>query len=276
MAKAKPFVKWVGGKRQIIEDIKKYAPKEYNTYYEPFVGGGAVLFELAPKTFVINDFNKELINVYKVLCDSEKYNKMILILNDYQEKNCEEFYYQMRNIDRKKEEFNKLKDYERAARTIYLNKACFNGLYRVNSKGEFNVPFNKSKKLNTYDLDNLNSIHEFLTKNEVTILEGDFEDSLKNVKKGDFVYFDPPYDNLNNSFTSYTENGFGKGEQVRLFNCYKKLDKLGVKVMLSNHNTSFINELYKDYNITVITAKRNINSNGSKRGKVEETIITNY
>lgn len=278
MAKPKPFVKWVGGKRQIIERIKEYAPKEFGTYFEPFVGGGAVLFELIPKNAVINDYNAELINIYNILAGNKnKLDDLYKQLKIYESNNCEEYFYKIRNIDREKEIISKWTDYEKAARTIYLNKTCFNGLYRVNSKNEFNVPFNKSKKVNTFEQDNLEAIHEYLTKNNVIILNGDFEDAVKNAKKGDFVYFDPPYDNLkDDSFTSYTDKGFGKEDQIRLFNCYKRLDKKGVKVMLSNHNTVFINELYKDYNITVINAKRNINSIGSKRGSVEETIITNY
>ena len=276
MVKPKPFVKWVGGKRQIIEKIKEHVPKEFNTYFEPFVGGGAVLFELVPEKAVINDYNSELINVYNLLA-SKKLNYLYKQLKIHENNNSEEYYYAIRGMDRDKEIFDKLKDYERAARTIYLNKACFNGLYRVNSKNQFNVPFNKRKKVNTFEKDNLEAIHEYLTINNITILNGDFEDSVEKAEKGDFVYFDPPYDNLkDDSFTSYTDKGFGKNEQVRLFNCYKRLDEKGVKVMLSNHNTPFINELYKDYTITVISAKRNINSVGSKRGAVEETIITNY
>ena len=277
MTKPKPFVKWVGGKRQIIEKIINNIPEDFNTYFEPFVGGGAVLFEIVHDQVVINDYNSELINVYNILCNPSKTKKMCALLNKHESENNEEYYYGIRNIDRDKEQFKQLKDYERAARTLYLNKACFNGMYRVNSKNEFNVPYNKNKKINTFDKDNLSAIHKYLTSGKVIILNGDFEKAVEGAKKGDFVYFDPPYDNLNeSSFTSYTDNGFGREEQIRLFNCYKRLDKLGVKVMLSNHNTPFINELYKDYNITVINAKRSINSVGSKRGYVEETIITNY
>lgn len=276
MIKAKPFVKWAGGKRQIIKELKKYVPEEYNCYYEPFIGGGALFFELAPKKAVINDSNIELMNVYNVMCDEEKYSKMCHLLNNYESKNNEEFFYEIRNKDRNKEKFNKLSDYARAARTIYLNKACFNGLYRVNSKGEFNVPYNKKTTVNTYDKENLLVVHMYLNMNEVTILNIDFEEALKTASKGDFVYIDPPYDQVNSSFTSYTEEGFGRDEQIRLAKVFGELTERGVKVMLSNHNTPFINELYKDYSIHVIEAKRNINANGKKRGKVEEVIITNY
>ena len=276
MFKGKPFVKWAGGKRQIINELKKYVPEDYDCYYEPFIGGGALFFELAPKKAVINDSNNELMNVYEVMCDEHKYSKMCHLLNSYEVKNSEEFYYELRNKDRDMKKFEKLNDYTRAARTIYLNKACFNGLYRVNSKGEFNVPYNKKNKVNTYDKENLLVVHMYLTMNDVTIMNTDFEEALKQAKKGDFVYIDPPYDQINSSFTSYTLEGFDHNEQRRLAKVFKELSDRGVQVMLSNHNTDLIRELYKDYNIHVIEAKRNINSNGKKRGKVEEVIITNY
>lgn len=276
MFKGKPFVKWAGGKRQIIDKLKQYIPDEFNTYYEPFVGGGALLFELSPKNAVINDSNKELMNVYSVLCNEEKFKKMCSVLNSYEANHSEEFFYELRNKDRNKKTFNRLSDYTRAARTIYLNKACFNGLYRVNSKDEFNVPFGKKTKVNTYDGSNLITVSNYLTMNNVKIQCVDFEESVKTAKKGDFVYFDPPYDSDTTTFNSYTEEGFGKDEQRRLATVFKDLDKRGVYVMLSNHNTILVKELYKDYHIYVIEAKRNINSNGKKRGKVEEVIITNF
>lgn len=276
LVKPKPFVKWAGGKRQILDKLKKYVPEEFNTYYEPFVGGGALLFELSPKNAVINDSNKELMNVYNVLCSEEKFKKMCRVLNSYEVNHSEEFFYDIRNKDRNKNTYNKLSDYTKAARTIYLNKACFNGLYRVNSKNEFNVPFGKKAKVNTYEGSNLITVSNYLTMNNIKILSVDFEESVKDAKKGDFVYFDPPYDSDTSTFNSYTEEGFGKEQQKRLAKVFKELDQKGVYVMLSNHNTVLINELYKGYNIHKIEAKRNINSNGQKRGKVEEVIITNY
>ncbi len=276
MFKGKPFVKWVGGKRQIIDKLKEYVPDEYDTYYEPFIGGGALLFELSPKKAVINDLNEELMNVYNCLCNEEKFKKMCNLLNHYEAEHSEEFYYEIRNKDKNKNAYNRLSDYTKAARTIYLNKACFNGLYRVNSKNEFNVPFGKKTKINTYEGSNLITVSNYLTMNNIKIQSVDFEESLKTAKKGDFVYIDPPYDSDTSTFNNYTEDGFGKEEQRRLAQVYKDLDKRGVYVMLSNHNTTLINELYKDYHIHIIEAKRNINANGKKRGKVEEVIITNY
>ena len=276
MFKGKPFVKWAGGKRQIIDKLKEYVPDEYNTYYEPFIGGGALLFELSPKNAVINDSNEELMNVYRCLCDEEKFKKMCNLLNHYEAEHSEEFYYEIRNKDKNKNAYSRLSDYTKAARTIYLNKACFNGLYRVNKKNEFNVPFGKKTKINTYEGSNLITVSNYLTMNNIKILSIDFEEAVKDVKPKDFIYFDPPYDSDTSTFNSYTEEGFDRNEQIRLAKVFKELDKKGAYVMLSNHNTSLINDLYKDYNIHLIEAKRNINSNGKKRGKVEEVIITNY
>ena len=276
MLKGKPFVKWAGGKRQILDKLKKYVPEEFDTYYEPFIGGGALLFELSPKKAVINDSNQELMNVYRCLCDEEKFKKMCNVLNHYEAEHSEKFYYEIRNKDRDQKGYHRLSDYTKAARTIYLNKACFNGLYRVNSKNEFNVPYGKKEKINTYDGGNLITVSNYLTMNEIRILSVDFEDSVKDAKKGDFVYFDPPYDSDTQTFNHYTEEGFGKEEQRRLAKVFKELDKKGVYVMLSNHNTLLVNELYIDYFIHHIEAKRNINSKGNKRGKVEEVIITNF
>ena len=276
MLKGKPFVKWAGGKRSITGKLTKLAPYEYKTYYEPFVGGGAFLFELAPKNAVINDYNKELMNVYECIKDESEFSSLCSELNKHEANHSEEYYYMIRDLDRDKKKFNRLADYKRAARTIYLNKACFNGLYRVNSKNEFNVPSGKKNKVNTYDGVNLGIIYCYLNLNNVRLLSTDFEEAVKDAKKGDFVYFDPPYDSDTSTFNSYTENGFGKEEQERLAKVFKYLDKRGCYVMLSNYNTKLIKELYKDYNFNIIEAQRNIGAKAKDRGKVEEVIITNY
>ena len=276
MLKGKPFVKWDGGKRQIIDKLMKFVPDEFDTYYEPFIGGGALLFELSPKKAVINDSNVELMNVYKCIKDEVKFTKMCNELNHYEAKHSKDFYLEIRSLDRDKSKFHRIADYRRAARTVYLNKSCFNGLYRVNSKNEFNVPFNKKLKVNTYDGQNLGIIHSYLNFNDVKILSVDFEEAVRDCKKGDFIYFDPPYDSDKGVFNSYTEDGFGKEAQKRLADVYKKLADRGCYVMLSNHNTRLVQELYGEFNIHVIEAKRSINANGKKRGKVEEVIITNY
>lgn len=276
MLKGKPFVKWAGGKRSIIDKLIKLSPDNYDTYYEPFVGGGAMLFELAPTKAVINDYNIELMNVYNCIKDERKFNLMCKELNKHETNHSEEYYYEIRSLDKDKKKFNKLADYKRAARTIYLNKACFNGLYRVNSKNEFNVPFGKKLKINTYDGINLGIVYSFLNLNDIKILSIDFETAVKDAKKGDFIYFDPPYDSDTSTFNSYTENGFVKEEQKRLSNVFKDLDKRGCYVMLSNYNTSLVKELYKDYNFNYIEAQRNIGAKAKDRGIVEEVIITNY
>ena len=272
-----PFVKWAGGKTQLLDRIHELMPKEYNHYYEPFIGGGALLFSVAPKDFTINDFNSELIQAYKCFTNDEDFKKLVERLNYHQEHHSDEHYYEVREMD-KDLNFLMLPIYERAARMIYLNKSCFNGLYRVNSKGFFNVPSGKKKKVVCYEEENLEEIRRFFSASKFEILNGDFQDAIKNAKKGDFVYFDPPYDTWEDkdSFTSYAKNPFGKEEQKRLADVYKGLSEKGAFVMLSNHNTEYIRELYKDFHIHVVEAKRMINSKASGRGNVEEVIITNY
>lgn len=272
-----PFVKWAGGKRQLLNDIKKLMPKQYEQYFEPFIGGGAVLFEIAPKNAIISDMNKELITTYKVFKSDTQFNQLVLRLGEYEKNHNEVYYYKVREQDRDAA-FSQLSDVEVSARFIYLNKACFNGLYRVNSKGFFNVPFGKKEVLKTYNKENLESIHQYFVNNDVEIYLQDFEKTIASAKKGDFVYFDPPYDTIENknSFTAYNENIFGRDAQIRLCNTFKELDKKGVYVMLSNHNTSFIQSLYKGFNVHIVNATRVINSKSSERGPIEEVLITNY
>lgn len=275
--KARPFVKWAGGKTQLLETIKDLMPKKYNTYYEPFVGGGALFLNLEPKIAVVNDFNSELITTYNCFRDKRKFNSLVNRLKEHEDNHSEEYFYEIRKQDRN-ESFNSFNDYEIAARFIYLNKSGYNGLYRVNSKNQFNVPSGKKKSVKTYDVDNFNSLFEYISSHKIVFLNEDFEKSVLTAKKDDFVYFDPPYDVYDDkdSFTSYSKLGFGKQEQIRLSDVFKKLDKKGVKVMLSNHNTPFIKELYKDFNQKVVLAKRMINSKSNGRGSVEEVLITNY
>ena len=273
----RPFVKWAGGKTQLLDRLHTYMPKTYNNYFEPFIGGGSFFLNIAPKKATINDFNAELVCAYKCFQNDELFESLKNELKKHELNHSEEYYYQIRSMD-KEEGFLTLPIYVRAARMIYLNKSCFNGLYRVNSKGFFNVPSGRKKKVVTFDEENFDSLREYFRNNDIMILNGDFEDAVKNAKAGDFVYFDPPYDVIENknSFTSYAKNDFGKDEQIRLAKLYKKLNDKGVLVMLSNHNTAFINELYKDFNIHVVNAKRMINSKADGRGDVEEVIITNY
>ena len=275
--KIKPFVKWAGGKTQLLNDLINRMPKTFNNYFEPFVGGGAVFINMQPSNVYINDFNNELMTTYACFTNKDKYQKMIKTLLIHEANHSEEYYYDVRALDRDPA-FLKFKDYQIAARFIYLNKACFNGLYRVNAQGYFNVPSGKKKTVKAYDEANFEGLFKYLSQNNVRVLNKDFAEAVKEAKAGDFVYFDPPYDTFDekDSFTSYSKDGFGKDEQERLAHVFKELDKKGVKVMLSNHNTAFINKLYAGFNIEVVEARRAINANPEGRGKIEEVIITNY
>lgn len=272
-----PVVKWAGGKRQILEKLKANLPEKFNNYFEPFIGGGALLFDLAPKNATINDVNQELLAIYTCLKDDELYRLMLEELDKHEKNHSEEYYYHVREWDRDPR-FELEPLWKRAARAIYLNKSCFNGLYRVNAKGYFNVPSAKKEHVVTYSKANMEEIHEYFKDDNVTILSGDFVEATRNAHEGDFVYFDPPYDSWEDkeSFTAYSKFDFNKDDQRRLADCFKDLTNRGVKCMLSNHNTAYINELYNGFNIQIIKAKRLINANAAGRGAVEEVIITNY
>lgn len=268
-----PFVKWVGGKRQLLPDILANLPLQYNTYAEPFIGGGAVLFKLQPKKAIINDFNGELINLYLTI----KNNLEELLADLKKHENTPEYFYEIRGLDRK-EDFREMDAIRRASRVIYLNKTCYNGLYRVNSSGEFNAPFGKYKNPNIVNENTLRAVSAYLNENDIEIYCGDFEEAVKKLKNGDFVYFDPPYDPVSKSanFTGYVEGGFGTRDQQRLRDVCKKLDKKGVHFLVSNSDTAFIREQYDAFNLVEVKAKRSINSDSRKRGAVRELLIKNY
>ena len=271
----RPFLKWAGGKRQLLPEIKNYVPKKYNMYYEPFLGGGAILFNLQPKNATINDSNTELINCYEVIRDSLE--ELIEDLKKHE--NNESYYYEMRELDRTttyKDNYDKIK---RASRILYLNKTCYNGLFRVNSQGQFNVPFGRYKNPNILDEAVLRAVNKYLNNNKVKIFNTDFEKAVLDAKKGDFVYFDPPYDPVSNtaSFTGYDVNGFDKEEQKRLKSVFDDLTSRGCQALLSNADTDFIIKLYGSrYKIEKISATRAINSNALKRGKITEVLVRNY
>jgi DNA adenine methylase len=272
----KPFVKWAGGKRQLVPTIlANHLPKNYNlqTYYEPFIGGGALLFSLQPKKAVINDSNAELINCYKIIKNS--LDELIEDLKNH--KNNEYYYYDIRDWDREKN-FKSKTEVQRASRIIFLNKTCYNGLFRVNSQGQFNVPFGKYKNPNILDIAVLKAVNKYLNENQVRILNSDFQEAVKDAKPGDFIYLDPPYDPVSEtaSFTGYDVNGFNKQEQRRLKEVFDDLNSRGCHILLSNACTEFIEDLYKDYLHTKISAIRAINCNGKKRGKVDEILVKNY
>ena len=269
----KPFLKWAGGKRQLVPEITaNYLPAKYNSYYEPFLGGGAMFLELQPNKAVVNDSNSELINCYKVIRDS-----LDELMEDLQRhENTEAYYYDIRDWDRKKN-YDSKTDVERASRIIFLNKTCYNGLFRVNSQGQFNVPFGRYKKPNILDEAVLKAVSHYLNNNGVKILNGDFEEALKDTESEDFVYLDPPYHPISNTayFTGYDVNGFNKYEQIRLKETVDDLNRRGCTVLLSNADTDFILDLYKDYRIEKIYATRAINSNPLKRGKIQEVLVMN-
>ncbi len=275
MSKISPFVKWAGGKKQLLEKLEIRMPERYGRYYEPFIGGGALLLDICPENAVINDINVQLLNVYRQLRNNVE--DVILILNDLDSIECDKNYYlKMREEYNEKIKANIL-DVECAAFMIWINKHCFNGLYRVNSKGLFNVPYNNKNSGTSMSEDNLRGIAEYLNSNDIEIRDGDFERACVDVQAGDFVYFDPPYIPVSDTanFTDYSKNGFNYEDHCRLANLFRRLDAAGVNVMLSNHNVDLVYELYDGFNIEGVSVKRAINCDASKRiGK--EVIITNY
>lgn len=276
-SKMYPFTKWTGGKRQLLKDLKNLMPNNYRTYFEPFVGGGALFFDLANNKAVINDANSELINAYRVI--KENVIDLIKYLEIHSANNSKEYYYYIRETDRDGR-IQKMNETERAARLLYMLRVNFNGLYRVNSKNQFNTPYGRYKNPKIIDRENLMKIHKYLNNNQIIIMNGDFEVATQNVSEGDFVYFDPPYIPINetSNFTNYTANGFGLEEQIRLRNLFKELDRKGAYVMLSNSDVPIMRELYEEYEKTtyIVQAKRNINSKSNGRGSINELIITNY
>lgn len=272
----KPILKWVGGKRQLLHEIMPLIPDNISVYVEPFVGGGAVLFEYQPKRAIINDYNEELMNVYKVIKESP--DELIKILITHKENNSKKYFYTIRAVDREEDYMEKFSNVERAARTIFLNKTCYNGLYRVNSKGQFNTPYGRYKNPNIVDEQLIYAISEYFNKNDITIMNSDYRDALKNLNKDSFVYFDPPYLPISDSssFTSYTQNGFTLEQQIELKEQCDILHQNGIKFLLSNSDHPFIRDLYKDYHIKTVHAKRAINSKANKRGEIKEVLVYNY
>lgn len=270
-----PFVKWAGGKKQLLDRLKARMPATYERYYEPFIGGGALLLELQPERAVINDTNEQLLNVYRQLkVDAEAVISAVDILDA---EPCDaERYITIRKIYNAKIQAHEL-DAECAALMIWINKHCFNGLYRVNSKGLFNVPYNNREGGVSIDATNLRNIGLYLRSKDVEIRQGDFEAACADVRPGDFVYFDSPYAPISETanFTDYTKDGFSLEDHKRLAALYRSLSKQGVKVMLSNHNVPLVHELYSGFTIVQVDVRRAINRDASKRSG-KEVIITNY
>lgn len=275
--KVKPFLKWVGGKGQLLEQFESLLPKKYNSYFEPFVGGGAVYFSINPKKAHINDINRTLSQTYihikenteKLIKSLKKLEKEFISKAQDQRK---EFYYSIR------EKYNSLpaEDFERSLYFLFLNKTAFNGVYRENSKGGFNVPIGSYTNPKIIDEENIRLVSDVLSNTKIT--SGSFVDAVKNAKAGDFVYFDPPYHPISetSSFTSYSKDAFSKDDQIKLRDLFIELDKKGVYVMLSNSSAPFIKEIYSGYRQIPVYATRMINSKSDKRGKISEVVIVNY
>lgn len=276
--KLRPFTKWTGGKRQLLPELLYLMPESFNRYYEPFVGGGALFFELTPNKATINDVNEDLILAYREIRDNP--NELINYLNEHKKNNSKEYFLYMRSADRDGR-LSLMGNTERAARILYMLRVDFNGLYRVNSKNQFNVPYGKYKNPKIVDSELIKAISLFFNENDIIILNEDFEKAIEDIREGDFVYFDPPYVPISNTsnFTSYTDNGFGEEDQIRLRDLFLEMGNRKVKAMLSNSDSEIVHELYGSLpgvNIKTVKANRMINSNSKKRSGINELIIRNY
>jgi len=263
----RPFLKWAGGKGQLLAQYQQHFPADYSTYYEAFLGGGAVFFALQPSRAVLTDVNPALVNVYR--CIQSDVEAVIDLLANYQQRHNQEHYYQIRSTVGKTE-------IEQAARFIYLNRTCFNGLYRENSKGEFNVPIGRYKNPRICYPDLLRSASAALRSVQLAVRS--FEAVLESATAQDFVYFDPPYYPISQTsrFTAYSRFAFTEQSQIQLRDAFAALAKRGVHVMLSNSDCEFIRDLYAGFHIHTIAASRAINCNAKRRGKITELLITSY
>lgn len=269
-----PVLKWVGGKRQLIDTFLDLIPEKISSYCEPFLGGGALFFKLQPPKAYVNDINADLILVYKIIRDDV--DNLIVELANF--KNESDFFYSVRDWDRDKEKYNSLSNVERAARIIYLNKTCYNGLYRVNNAGEFNSPFGSYRNPNIINAPVLRAVSRYLNSAQIKLTSLDYAEVLSEIPKKTFVYLDPPYDPISatSNFTGYSKGGFTREDQIRLKECCDYLSENKIKFMLSNSKTDFILDLYSSYNITTVQAKRSVNSVAGGRGNVEEIVVRNY
>lgn len=264
---ASPFVKWVGGKRSLLPQMERLFPRRFERYFEPFVGGGAVFFKLQPQLATLSDYNADLINCYRVVRDDVE--RLLRHLATH--RNDEEYFYTLR-AQRPEE----LSGIEAASRLIYLNRTCFNGLYRVNSKGGFNVPYGRYKNPNIVNERGLRAASAALQGAKLT--NRSYMAVLEEAKRGDFIYFDPPYHPVTKTanFTSYTADSFSEQDQRDLADVFAELARRGCKVMLSNSDTPFIQSLYAEFNVETVSAPRLVNRDATKRGPVSEVIVRNY
>jgi DNA adenine methylase len=280
----KPFVKWQGGKAQLLQKLRSLFPTTFKDYYEPFIGGGAVLFDMAHPTPRINDFNQHLVEVYRIFAGNDadfalfkanlkdvetRFNSLATLASK------EIMYMQYRNMDKNQAAFSQMTPVERAVRFVFLNKTGFNGRYRENSRGEFNIPYGGFKKVKLVNPD-FDDIHNYFVRSAIQITQGDFAVGTAPVSSGDFVYMDPPYDPIVPSELNYTKEGFSRADQLRVRDEMNRLTGLGALCAVSNHNTKFVRAIYDGYRVEVVLAKRSINVKGDGRGAVEEVVIMNY
>lgn len=272
--KAKPFIQWVGGKREMIPHYNKYLPKKFGVYYEPFLGGGALFFYLNPAKAVLGDSNLELIKTYEGVRNDPR--AVIILLQELKRRHSKKLYLAIRGLDRRINILDKYTNEEIAARFIYLNQTCFNGVYRVNQMGQFNVPIGSS--LNRLICDEGTLINSAKLLRKARIMCGDFQFLTKDARRNDFVYLDPPYFPISkySDFTRYTKEKFSKSDQIRVRDTFRALNRRGCQVMLSNSDSPFIRSLYKEFPIRKFYSGRALNSKKDRRGKVTELLITNY
>lgn len=274
MSKISPILKWAGGKRQLLPELIPLIPNDYNRYFEPFLGAGAVLFELQPKRAIVNDANSELINVYQVIRDNSE--ELIQLLEQYEASHSKEFYYQIRNIDRDIVSFGSLSSIEKAARTIYLNRTCYNGLYRVNKAGFFNTPVGHNTSIQIVNREGITLLSEYFNKNEIRFLNVDYKMALKGIRKTDFVFLDPPYYPIKKDyFLRYDTSPFGIEEQIQLKKFCDQLNSRGIRFIQTNSDCDEVHELYSEYSRKIVDVRRCINAKVDGR-KGTELIITNY
>lgn len=274
MNKLIPILKWAGGKRQLLHAIIPLVPQEFDCYFEPFIGAGAVMLDLQPPKAIVNDTNVELINVYNII--RQQPLELIQLLKEYELQHCEEFYYKIRELDRDEKKFSKESLLNKAARTIYLNRTCYNGLYRVNRKGFFNTPIGKNTSIQIVNEKGILGISEYLNKSKVEFMNGDYKKALEKVTSKDFVFLDPPYYPTNkNSFLRYDISTFGTQEQKELKEVCDQLNEKGIRFIETNSDCEEIRELYSEYRLIEVDVRRCINANvNGRRGK--ELIICNY
>ena len=270
-----PVVKWVGGKRQLLDALLPLLPQDpFPVYCEPFLGGGAMLFRIQPEKAYVNDVNSNLILVYETI--RRDVEALITALQGFS--NDRETFYAIRGLDRDPQAYASLSDVQKAARLIYLNKTCYNGLYRVNNAGQFNAPFGSYKNPNIVNADTLRAVSAYFNRAEIHFSSEDYAQVLARLPENAFVYLDPPYDPVSDTanFTGYSKDGFGRAEQIRLREQCDELTRRNIRFMLSNSATDFIREQYRDYHITTVKAKRAINSDSTKRGHIDEVVVRNY